>query len=53
MASSENDSVTAVRSRESLSLGELVRCTIVAADGYDLIAEPTVDLERCVKLSVL
>ena len=31
------DSVTYVHSKEKLAPGELVRCTIVASDGYDLI----------------
>lgn len=44
------DSTTYVRSREQLSRGELVRCTIVDAEGYDLIAQPTVDLENKVSL---
>ena len=47
------DSVTYVQSRERLAPGELVRCTIVDADGYDLIACPTAELENRVSLAVL
>ncbi|HYE63704.1 MAG TPA: 30S ribosomal protein S12 methylthiotransferase RimO [Phycisphaerales bacterium] len=47
------DSMTYVQSREKLAPGELVRCTIVAADGYDLIARPTAELDGGVKLRVL
>jgi ribosomal protein S12 methylthiotransferase len=46
----EIDSVTYVRSAEPLAPGELVRCTIVEADGYDLIARPNAELERKVSL---
>jgi len=46
------DSVTYVRSRGNLSPGELVRCTIVDADGYDLVAQPSVELEKKVALPV-
>ncbi|MBL9147834.1 MAG: 30S ribosomal protein S12 methylthiotransferase RimO [Phycisphaerae bacterium] len=38
------DSLTYVMSREALAPGSLVRCTIVDADGYDLIAQPTDEL---------
>jgi ribosomal protein S12 methylthiotransferase len=44
------DSATHVRSAAKLSPGELVRCTIVDADGYDFIARPTAELERKVSL---
>ncbi len=47
------DAVTLVQSREKLSAGELVVCTIVGADGYDLIARPTAELERRVGLKIL
>ncbi|MEC9374089.1 MAG: 30S ribosomal protein S12 methylthiotransferase RimO [Planctomycetota bacterium] len=47
------DSTTTVFSKNPLSAGELVRCTIVGADGYDLIAQPTTDLERRLGLTVL
>ena len=46
------DSVTHVHSTEPLSPGELVRCTIVDADGYDFIAQPTHQLEKRVSLPV-
>lgn len=44
------DSLTYVHSTAKLAPGELVRCTIVDADGYDLIAQPTEQLERKVRL---
>lgn len=47
------DSVTYVQSREELSPGELVRCAVVASDGYDLIARPVTELERKVGLKVM
>jgi len=47
------DATTFVVAREKLSPGELVRCTIVGADGYDLIAVPTDELSRRVTLPVL
>lgn len=47
------DAVTFVQSAEPRSPGELVRCTIVGSDGYDLIARPTAELEKRVTLSVL
>jgi len=47
------DSLTFVQSREKLAPGEVVRCTIVASDGYDLIARPTTELEKKLSLRVL
>lgn len=47
------DSVTYVQSREKLVPGELVRCTIVGCDGYDLIARPVTELEKKVGLPIL
>jgi ribosomal protein S12 methylthiotransferase len=47
------DSMTYVSSRNPLSAGELVRCTIVGCEGYDLIAQPTSDLERLHTLPVV
>jgi len=47
------DSVTYVQSRQKIAPGELVRCTIVAADGYDLIAKPLTDLDPTVRLNIL
>jgi hypothetical protein len=47
------DSVTFVQSKAGLSAGELVRCTIVGADGYDLIAVPVDELEKRVSLKVM
>ncbi|MEO0632195.1 MAG: hypothetical protein AAFY46_15945, partial [Planctomycetota bacterium] len=47
------DSVTYVQSRDRLAPGELIRCTVVAADGYDLIVRPVAELERKTSLTVL
>jgi ribosomal protein S12 methylthiotransferase len=47
------DAVTYVHSARDLAPGELVRCTIVGSDGYDLIARPVEDLQRRVGLPVL
>ncbi len=47
------DSTTHVIARGKLAPGELIRCTIVASDGYDLIARPVEELERKVSLSLL
>ena len=47
------DSLIYVVSRERLSPGELVRCTVVGSDGYDLVAQPTSDIERKVVLPVI
>ena len=47
------DALTYVLSREKLSPGELVRCTVVGSDGYDLVAQPTSDIERKVILPVI
>lgn len=47
------DSVIYVQSKEPISSGELVRCTIVGSDGYDLIARPTSELQRRVPLRIL
>ncbi|MGE3108628.1 MAG: 30S ribosomal protein S12 methylthiotransferase RimO [Phycisphaerales bacterium] len=47
------DATTFVQSKAPLAPGELVRCTIVASDGYDLIARPTAELEKKVGLRVL
>jgi ribosomal protein S12 methylthiotransferase len=47
------DAATYVQSREPLSPGELVRCKIVASDGYDLIARPVSELTKRVSLSIL
>jgi ribosomal protein S12 methylthiotransferase len=47
------DAVTYVHAAEKLAAGELVRCTIVGSDGYDLIARPVAELEKRVGLRVL
>jgi hypothetical protein len=45
--------MTYVVSQEPLAAGELVRCTVVGSDGYDLVAQPTAEIERAVALPVL
>ncbi|MCE9589069.1 MAG: 30S ribosomal protein S12 methylthiotransferase RimO [Planctomycetes bacterium] len=47
------DGVTFVQSRQALSPGEIVRCKIVDADGYDLIAKPIEDLTSGLSLPVI
>ncbi len=47
------DSVTYIASQQPLSPGELIRCTVVDADGYDLIARPTADLDTSIRLPVI
>jgi ribosomal protein S12 methylthiotransferase len=47
------DAMTYVHSADDLVPGELVRCTIVDSDGYDLVAQPTAQLERAVALPIL
>jgi ribosomal protein S12 methylthiotransferase len=49
----EVDSLTIVESTTPIAPGELVRCTIVEADGYDLIARPTEQIERLASLPVI
>ena len=49
----EVDSLTYVHSTRALAAGELVRCTIVDADGYDLVARPTAELEKATSLPVI
>ena len=48
----EVDSVVRVKSINPLVPGELVRCTVVEADGYDLVAVPTADLDTSISLPV-
>ncbi len=47
------DSLTFVQSRERRSPGELVRCTIIGSDGYDLIARPTSEFDARRSLPVI
>ncbi|MBL4590524.1 MAG: hypothetical protein JKY96_01050, partial [Phycisphaerales bacterium] len=47
------DATTLVVSKGERSPGELVRCTVVGADGYDLIARPLDELERKVSLNIV
>lgn len=49
----EVDSVVRVKSINPLVPGELVRCTVVEADGYDLVAVPTADLDTSISLPVV
>ena len=42
-----------VKSINPLVPGELVRCTVVEADGYDLVAVPTADLDTSISLPVV
>ncbi|UCD76596.1 MAG: 30S ribosomal protein S12 methylthiotransferase RimO [Phycisphaerales bacterium] len=49
----EVDSITYVHSAEPLSPGELVECTIVDSADYDLIARPSVEMERKSSLPVI
>jgi ribosomal protein S12 methylthiotransferase len=47
------DGLTHVISREPLAAGELVRCTVVDSDGYDLVAQPSDDLDPSIRLPVI
>ena len=47
------DSLTYVHSTAERVAGELVRCTVVGADGYDLVAQPTEQLDAVVRLPVV
>lgn len=47
------DSLTFVHSLNKLSPGELVRCTVIDHDGYDLVAQPTDQLEKRHALTIL
>ncbi len=47
------DGLTHVLSREPLAAGELVRCTVVDCDGYDLVAQPSADLDSTIRLPVV
>ncbi len=49
----EVDTSTYVFSTEPLSPGEFVRCTIVDAEEYDLLAQPTEQLEGSIGLPVI
>ncbi|WP_432797416.1 30S ribosomal protein S12 methylthiotransferase RimO [Poriferisphaera sp. WC338] len=46
------DGLTYVLSQQELVPGEVVKCKIVDAAGYDLVARPTADLERRVSLDI-
>jgi hypothetical protein len=45
--------VTYVHSIDALSPGDLVPCTIVGCDGYDLVARPTAELGKKIGLRVI
>ncbi|MBL9120047.1 MAG: 30S ribosomal protein S12 methylthiotransferase RimO [Phycisphaerae bacterium] len=47
------DSLTYIHAAEELAPGELVRCTIVDSDGYDLIAQPTHEMEKKIRLPIM
>lgn len=47
------DSVTYVQSARPLSTGEIVRCVITGADGYDLASRPLDELDKRVSLKVV
>ncbi|MEY2716782.1 MAG: Ribosomal protein methylthiotransferase RimO, partial [Planctomycetota bacterium] len=47
------DSMTYIQSTEKRAPGELVRCTVVDANGYDLVAVPTDELEKKVSLPIM
>ena len=47
------DSLTYVQSTEKRAPGELVRCTVIYANGYDLVAVPTDELEKRVSLPIM
>jgi hypothetical protein len=47
------DSLTYIQSTEKRAPGELVRCTVVDANGYDLVAVPTDELEKKVSLPIM
>lgn len=47
------DAVTFVQSRRELAPGELVRCVITDADGYDLVARPADEVESTLSLTVV
>jgi ribosomal protein S12 methylthiotransferase len=47
------DSATYVQSKAKLSPGEVVRCKVTDADGYDLVAQPVEDQIRRVSLPIV
>ena len=47
------DACSWVLSHRDLSPGELVRCTIIDSDGYDLVARPVDELEQGLSLPVV
>jgi ribosomal protein S12 methylthiotransferase len=47
------DGITFVQSRSNLAPGELIRCKLIAYDGYDLIAAPLDELNKNTPLTVI
>lgn len=47
------DAITYVQASQPLSPGELIRCVITGADGYDLIAHPLHELDKRLPLPIL
>ncbi len=47
------DGITYVQARHQLAPGEVVRCKITAADGYDLIAQPVSEIGLTMSLPVV
>jgi ribosomal protein S12 methylthiotransferase len=47
------DGVTFVQSSHDLTPGEVVRCKVIAYDGYDLIAAPLRELNKTTSLNVI
>lgn len=47
------DTLTYVYARQPLAPGELIRCTVIDSDEYDLIARPTAELENTHSLPIL
>jgi ribosomal protein S12 methylthiotransferase len=47
------DGVTFVHSREELAPGEIVRCRVTGADGYDLAARPVSEIDVALSLPVV
>jgi ribosomal protein S12 methylthiotransferase len=47
------DGVTYVQAKHKLAPGEVVRCRVTAADGYDLIAQPVAEVGLAMSLPVV
>ncbi|MDP7008258.1 MAG: 30S ribosomal protein S12 methylthiotransferase RimO [Phycisphaerales bacterium] len=44
------DACTIVLAEKELVVGEIIRCTIIDSDQYDMVARPTIELEKVVSL---